>query len=126
MDAVKHTFVGQAFSSSLHLRNETERSENGTKSIIERGMVAAGDNHPAGRKGDRQTLYSGPLRAKARGKKLDRQIGERPKSDRLSPKVMAWCRKDAAPNGSHATSASAKIQSLTSFDVSDLAFPNNR
>jgi hypothetical protein len=28
------------------LRNETGRSENGAKSITERGMVATGDDHP--------------------------------------------------------------------------------
>jgi putative DNA-invertase from lambdoid prophage Rac len=34
-------------------------------------------------------VKSGLAAAKARGKKLGRQIGERPKSDRLAPKVMA-------------------------------------
>lgn len=33
-------------------------------------------------------MKSGLAAAKARGKKLGRQIGERPKSDRLAPKVV--------------------------------------
>lgn len=35
-----------------------------------------------------ERVKSGLAAAKARGKKLGRQIGERPKSDRLAPKVM--------------------------------------
>ena len=41
-------------------RNETGSRDNGQKSIAERDMVATGDNHPAGRKRDRQTLHAGP------------------------------------------------------------------
>ncbi|MBB5539123.1 hypothetical protein [Rhizobium giardinii] len=37
-----------------------------------------------------ERVKSGLAAAKARGKKLGRQIGERPKSDRLTPKVMAF------------------------------------
>ena len=37
----------------------------------------------------RERIKSGLALAKARGKKLGRQLGERPKSDRLAPKVMA-------------------------------------
>ena len=36
-----------------------------------------------------ERVKSGLAAAKARGKKLGRQIGERPKSDRLAPKVLA-------------------------------------
>lgn len=36
-----------------------------------------------------ERVKSGLAAAKARGKKLGRQVGERPKSDRLAPKVMA-------------------------------------
>jgi len=36
-----------------------------------------------------ERVKSGLAAAKARGRKLGRQIGERPKSDRLAPKVMA-------------------------------------
>lgn len=36
-----------------------------------------------------ERVKSGLAAAKARGKRLGRQIGERPKSDRLAPKVMA-------------------------------------
>jgi putative DNA-invertase from lambdoid prophage Rac len=36
-----------------------------------------------------QSLKSGLEAAKARGRKLGRQKGQRPKSDRLAPKVMA-------------------------------------
>lgn len=36
-----------------------------------------------------ERVKSGLAVAKARGRKLGRQIGERPKSDRLAPKVMA-------------------------------------
>lgn len=36
-----------------------------------------------------ERVKSGLAAAKARGKMLDRQVGERPKSDRLAPKVMA-------------------------------------
>jgi len=37
----------------------------------------------------RERVRSGLAAAKARGKKLGRQLGERPKSDRLAPKVLA-------------------------------------
>lgn len=37
-----------------------------------------------------ERVKSGLAAAKARGKKLGRQTGERPKSDRLAPKVMAF------------------------------------
>jgi len=36
-----------------------------------------------------ERIKSGLAAAKARGKKLGRQPGQRPKSDRLAPKVMA-------------------------------------
>ncbi len=36
-----------------------------------------------------ERIKSGLAAAKARGKKLGRQKGQRPKSDRLAPKVMA-------------------------------------
>lgn len=36
-----------------------------------------------------ERVKSGLAAAKARGKKLGRQVGDRPKSDRLAPKVMA-------------------------------------
>ncbi len=36
-----------------------------------------------------ERVKSGLAAAKARGKRLGRQTGERPKSDRLAPKVMA-------------------------------------
>ncbi|QXZ81584.1 recombinase family protein (plasmid) [Rhizobium sp. L51/94] len=36
-----------------------------------------------------ERVKSGLAAAKARGKKLGRQTGDRPKSDRLTPKVMA-------------------------------------
>lgn len=36
-----------------------------------------------------ERVKSGLAAAKARGRRLGRQIGERPKSDRLAPKVMA-------------------------------------
>lgn len=36
-----------------------------------------------------ERVKSGLAAAKARGKRLGRQAGERPKSDRLAPKVMA-------------------------------------
>lgn len=36
-----------------------------------------------------ERVKSGLAAAKARGKRLGRQTGERPKSDRLEPKVMA-------------------------------------
>jgi len=36
-----------------------------------------------------ERVKSGLAAAKARGKRLGRQVGERPKSDRLAPKVMA-------------------------------------
>lgn len=36
-----------------------------------------------------ERIKSGLAAAKARGKKLGRQKGQRPKSDRLTPKVMA-------------------------------------
>lgn len=36
-----------------------------------------------------ERVKSGLAAAKARGKKLGRQVGERPKADRLAPKVMA-------------------------------------
>lgn len=38
-----------------------------------------------------ERVKSGLAAAKARGKKLGRQAGERPKSDRLAPKVIALC-----------------------------------
>jgi putative DNA-invertase from lambdoid prophage Rac len=37
----------------------------------------------------RERVRSGMAAAKARGKKLGRQSGQRPKSDRLAPKVLA-------------------------------------
>jgi len=36
-----------------------------------------------------ERIRSGIAAAKARGKRLDRQPGQRPKSDRLAPKVLA-------------------------------------
>lgn len=36
-----------------------------------------------------ERIRSGIAAAKARGKKLGRQLGQRPKSDRLAPKVLA-------------------------------------
>jgi putative DNA-invertase from lambdoid prophage Rac len=40
-----------------------------------------------------ERIRSGIAAAKARGKKLGRQLGERPKSDRLAPKVLALIRQ---------------------------------
>ena len=41
-----------------------------------------------------ERIKSGLAAAKARGKKLGRQLGRRPKSDRLAPTVMALIEED--------------------------------
>lgn len=43
-----------------------------------------------------ERIRSGIAAAKARGKRLGRQKGQRPKSDRLAPKVLALVEKGAA------------------------------
>lgn len=56
-----------------------------------------------------ERIKLGLAAAKVRSKKLGRQKGQRPKSDRLAPKVMAQIEKVAPTGGSLATSASQKI-----------------
>ena len=64
-------------------------------------MTQAGDAGPsgAGRQGKSNWDSKGRFRsviaaAKARGKRLGRQPGQRPKSDRLAPKVLALIAQD--------------------------------
>jgi DNA invertase Pin-like site-specific DNA recombinase len=61
-----------------------------------------------------ERIRSGIAAAKARGKRLGRQPGQRPKSDRLAPKVLALVEQGLSSAWSDEMWESAKIQSQTS------------
>jgi putative DNA-invertase from lambdoid prophage Rac len=63
-----------------------------------------------------ERVRSGLAAARARGRKLGRQTGDRPKSDRLAPRCWRSSPRDAAIAGSHATAALARTPSPRSSD----------
>nr|WP_275370621.1 recombinase family protein [Klebsiella pneumoniae] len=68
-----------------------------------------------------ERVKSGLAVAKARGKRLGRQAGVRPKSDRLLPKVVAMRAEGRSYRWiAHASSVSARIPSLTSCNDTEL------
>lgn len=62
-----------------------------------------------------ERVRSGLAAARARGRKLGRQTGDRPKSDRLAPGCWRSSPRGAAIAGSRATSASARTPSPRSL-----------
>nr|BDV21868.1 resolvase [Escherichia coli] len=134
IDAILVTELSRWGRSTLDLLNTLRELENWKVSVIAMNGMAFDLSSPYGRmlatflsgiaEFERdlisERVKSGLAVAKARGKRLGRQAGVRPKSDRLLPKVVAMRAEDAAIAGSHASSVSARIPSLTSCNDTEL------
>jgi DNA invertase Pin-like site-specific DNA recombinase len=132
IDAILVTELSRWGRSTLDLLNTLRELENWKVSVIAMNGMAFDLSSPYGRmlatflsgiaEFERdlisERVKSGLAVAKARGKRWS-SGRVRPKSDRLLPKVVARA-EDAAIAGSHASSVSARIPSLTSCNDTEL------